>query len=344
VPPPTPDEEADMTSRSIVVLAVVAVAALAAGLWLAGRQGSSVSGEARAALYPGLESALDSIDAVRVFKAGDQRAVELKRGEAGWTVTERAGYRADEAKLRDLASALADAELLEEKTSIPEKYAALGVEDVSGKDAKGIRVELAGPSSPVNLIVGNPGAGGSSRYVRRAGEAKSWLIDQGLDAPAEPDAWLDKSIADIAADRVQSATVTVKGAKPYTAAKASKEQANFSVEKLPKGKSLRSPSVADAFATALTGLVLTDAQPESAFGTEPAADHASFRTFDGLVVELDGWKRDDKRFVALKASSVQPDAAEEARTLAAKTSGWIYEIPEYRYQSLFKPLEDLLQQ
>ena len=307
-----------MSARKLLVLGIAAVLALAAGLWLAGRQVSSEAGGTRAALYPGLEAELDAIESVRIFKAGDARAVELKRSEGGWTVTERAGYRADEAKLGKLVRAIADAEMVEEKTSNPERYAALGVEDTAGKDAKGVRVELSGPAKPVNLIVGNAGAGASSRYVRRAGEKQSWLIDQALDAPSAPEAWLAKDIVAIESDRLQSAT-------------------------------------------ALSALTLTDVQAKDAFGPEPPADHARFATFDGLVVEVDGWKRDDRRFVALKASfdeaqakrfdtgaaegeakPAAPNVEEEAKSLAAKTAGWVYEIPGYRYDSLFKPIDELL--
>jgi len=276
-------------------------------------------------------------------------------------VTERAGYRADEAKLGKLVRAIADAEIVEEKTSNPERYTALGVEDTNGQDAKGVRVELSGPAKPVNLIIGNAGAGASSRYVRRAGEKQSWLIDQALDAPSAPEAWLAKEFLDIESGRLQSATVTVKGAKPYTAAKGSRDDANFGIEKLPKGKSSRSASVANGIETALSALTLTDVQAKDAFGPEPPADHARFATFDGLVVEVDGWKRDDRRFIALKSSfdeaqgkrfetgaaegeakPAAPDVEEEAKSLAAKTAGWVYEIPGYRYESLFKPIEELL--
>ena len=64
------------------------------------------------------------------------------------------GYPADAAKVRKLLLALAEAKPVEEKTSNPANYAALGVEDVSSADATGVRVELEGTAQPVNLIVG----------------------------------------------------------------------------------------------------------------------------------------------------------------------------------------------
>ena len=58
-----------MTSRKLSILAIVAVIAVLAGLWLAGRQTSPPSTES-AALYPDLKAELASITAVRIVKAG----------------------------------------------------------------------------------------------------------------------------------------------------------------------------------------------------------------------------------------------------------------------------------
>lgn len=370
-----------MTSRKLLILSLAALIAVGAGVWLAARHSSSGADE-QALLYPDLKQQLSAVQAVRIFKAGEARAVEIVRNDDAWTVTERAGYPADAAKLRKLLRSLADAKLLEEKTSNPESYKSLGVEDVKTPDASGVRIEASGAPTQVNVVVGKSGPGSRSHYVRRAGEQQSWLIDEYLDTSATPDAWLRKEILDVSADRIQSATVTIETQKPYTAAKSSRADADFAVAQLPKGKQLASPSAANGVASALTSLTLTDVQPASAFaGVAPAAG-ARFTTFDGLIVELQGWKRDDKRFIAVKTShdpqlaerfkpaaeaedkkqdaadktgapsdkradaakaqEKQPNAAEEAKTSNARLAGWVYEIPEYKYELMFKPLEELL--
>jgi hypothetical protein len=373
-----------MTSRRLLILCIAAVVAIAAGVWLAGRQGSSGSGAEPGALYPGLKEQLNSVSAVHLYKAGDARVVELQHAGDTWTVGERDKYPADESKVRKLLIAIADAKLYEEKTSNPEQYATLGVEDTKGASATSLRIELVGTAKPVDLIVGKQGAGARANYVRRAGESQSWLINSSIDTSATPEAWLRKDIIDVSADRMQSATVETKGAKPYAAAKATRADANFAVEGLPKGKSLSAPSAANTFATSLTSLSLADVRAASAFQSTPPAAHATFKTFDGLVVDVDGWVQDQKHYVALRpsfdaaqaahfkvatapadekkpaegtkddkkeattakpAEAPKPAAAnveEDAKKAAAKLAGWVYEIPDYKYESIFKPVDELV--
>jgi hypothetical protein len=364
-----------MTSRRLLGLIVVALIAIGAGVWLATRQASTSGMQERVALYPELKQQLDAVKSVRIYKPGDIRGVEVVRQDRGWGVSERAGYPADESKLRKLLRGLADAKVDEEKTSNPAGYKSLGVEDVSDSTATGVRLELIGQQTPVNLIAGKSGMGAESHYVRRAGEAKSWLVDKTIDTSASPDAWLSKDILDVSADRVQSANVAVKGQKTYTAAKSSRADAGFSVADLPKGKKLSSPTAANGFSTVLSALTLADVQQASAFEGQPPAAHATFTTFDGLVVQLDGWSRDDKRFVAVKtaydakiaerfripttpkddktsagdaksaaapAAPKTPNVEEEAKMANDRLAGWVYEIPSYKYEQIFKPLEQLL--
>jgi hypothetical protein len=367
-----------MTSRRLLILGIAAILVIVAGVWLAGREGSSGTSAPTGALYPDLKAQLDAVNAVNLYKAGDARVVELVRKDDVWKVSDRDGYPADEGKVRKLLIAIADAKIAEQKTSDPQHYATLGVEDTKGASATSVRIELVGTPKPVDLIVGKQAVGARSNYVRRAGEAQSWLVDTTIDTSAPADAWLRKDIIDVSADRMQSATVTAKEGKPYTAAKSTRADQNFAVTGLPKGKSLSAPTAANSVAMALTALSLSEVKPASAFQSTPPTAHATFKTFDGLVVDVDGWVQDQKHFVALHPSfdaaqaerfkvatapapekkdetkkdeakkdttppqPAAPNVAEDAKKAADKVAGWVYEIPDYKYESLFKPVDQLV--
>ena len=68
-----------MTSRRLLILIVVAIVAVGAGVWLAGRQSSSGSTSGTDMLYPELKGQLNAVNAVHIYKAGDARVVELKK-------------------------------------------------------------------------------------------------------------------------------------------------------------------------------------------------------------------------------------------------------------------------
>lgn len=419
-----------MTSKKLLILSLAAILVVAAGLWIAGRQ-ASPGGSVQDLLYPQLKEQLGTASAVRLFAAGDTLAVELTRqDESGtaspeaagirqdgapapgvrkdmhWGVAQRAGYPVDGTRLRKLLLSIADAKIAEEKTSDPERYASLGVQDLAA-GAGGVRLEI--DPGPVNLIVGKRGAGAQSNYVRRAGEPQSWLIDAAIDVPTTPEDWLYKDLLDVSADRIQSAAVTLQGAQTYTASKATRADADFKVEGLPRGKKLSSSSAANSAATALVGLSLDDVQPAATFAAGAADARAEFRTFDGLIVSLDGWQRDNRHFIAAEVSfdpeqaarfmpvstsdadspearqAETPDDAQgddrdparsdaanntpeagagtaavtdrgtpagdpagngevarQAQALQARLAGWVYEIPDYKYEGIFRPAEELL--
>jgi hypothetical protein len=385
-----------MNTNKLIILIAVALAAIGLGIWVSSER-SSQEETSSAALFPDLKKTINDATAVRIFTAGDKQAVEIVRKDSAWIVSERHGFPADDTKVRKLLLSVANAKLREEKTSNPENYASLNVEDVSAEDASGTRVEVAGVQPSVNLIVGKPGTSLDTQYVRKAGEKQSWLVDAGFDTTSEPQDWLRKTLFEISADRIHSATLQAKGAKPYTAAKNAKADADFSIAGVPKGKKLTSPSAANTLASAFTGVALSDVRPVAEFDDPPDVT-ATYQTFDGLVLEIKGWSKDDKRYLAgqarfdqaladrFKASSepaeskdastqktaeaataktddadepradkadepakpsaaapaAAPNVAEEAKSLNEKLSGWVFEIPEYKYNTIFKPLDDLL--
>lgn len=373
-----------MHTKKLIILASVAVVAIGLGIWLASERAAQTESSVNV-LYPEFKQSVNEVSAIRIFTGGNERAVEIARKDSNWVISERNDYPADDAKVRKLLLNLANARVQEEKTSNPDNYATLGVEDVTAEDASSVRIEISGATPTVDLIVGKQGPGLESQYVRRSGEAKSWLIDKDLDTSSTVNDWLSKEVLDISADRIQSARIEASGAKPYSAIKNSKTDADFTVEGLPKGKKLSAPGAANTLATALASVTLSDVQPADTM-KDSAADKAVYQTFDGLVVELHGWAIDDKRYVAFQSrfdqaladrfkvpsepaaetpASDKPasdkedakdskdaqkdapanaavDGAQHAKTLNDRATGWVFEIPEYKYETIFKPIGELL--
>jgi hypothetical protein len=89
-------------------------------------------------------------------------------------------------------------------------------------------------------------------------------------------------------------------------------------------------------------LTLDDVQKAGVSGDTPRS-HALFSTYDGLDVEVTGHKDGARSLIAISAHATGAQSQSAAQKLTARLMGHEFEIPDYRYAAIFKPLEELLQ-
>ena len=292
-----------MNRRTLTALAIAAALALLAAIVLQHSQRpASDTGEQSARLVPELHEHVNDVGKVIVTGAGGTVLATLDRGVNGWTLAEKGGYAVDTGKLRDLLLKLADARTLEQKTANRDRYAALGVEDVSAKDAKGVLLELDGLAQPVKLIVGNAGPRGNGSFVRRADEAQSWLVSPALTIEKNPADWLRKDLADIAASRVASVSITRPDGSHVGVHKEAEGDASFRLDEVPKGREPAEAFTLDAPASMLAGLRFDDVLPARDAMPPEDALKARFALFDGIVIDVTAWPKDGRDFAQFTAS------------------------------------------
>ena len=310
--------------KSVLSLGVIAALAIAVATAIqVGRKPASEGAQVAQPLLPELREHINDVSAVTLTGGGDKPIATLEKGAAGWSVKEKGGYRADAGKLREFLLKLADASLLEPKTQSDKRYAELGVEDVKAADAKGVLVGLAGLAKPTQVILGHYNARSAGTFVRRAGEAQSWLAKGNLSADANVANWLDKALADIPATRLREVVLTAPDGKVVRAYKDQEGDANFKVAGVPKGRELSSEYAANGLGTALAGLRFDDvfAAPDAAPPADGKVNKAHFAAFDGLVVDATAWKKDEKLYarfaVSLDEKAAQAKlAADQAKARA----------------------------
>jgi hypothetical protein len=328
-----------MSARSFAWLLAAGLAVIAFAIWLSSRRHLDRDLAAGALVLPGLEQNVNTVTSVTLHKGDDTHAT-LRRDGSGWSVNERA-WPADITKVRKLLLDLGALNIVEEKTRLPGNYPQLGVEDVSSPKATGTRVDVAAPPHSWALIVGKP-SGAKSGYVRIATAPQSLLAAPLLTVDADPKGWLDHGLIDLSLERVRDVEEQPAEGPAFSASREKKEQSNFSVAPLPKGRQLSGPGAADAIAAALSALTLDDVRKAAAVPDAPHS-RAVFRTFDGLEVELSGHKDGTHSLVRVSARSGAQDTAAEAERLEARFRGWEFEIPDYKYAAIFTPLDQLLQ-
>jgi Domain of unknown function (DUF4340) len=326
-----------MSARRVVLLLAAGVALIGFALWLSSRRHLERAVNAGDLVLPGLEHSVNSVTTVRL-RRGDDTHTTLNREGSGWLVAER-GWPADVGKLRKLLLDLGALNVVEEKTRLPANYPALGVEDVSSPKASGTLIEVVSAATRWAIIIGKSSSG-KSGYVRPAGLPQSLLAAPLLSVDADPKGWLVRELIELPTRRVREVEERPLSGPAFRAAR-DKADGNFAVSPRPKGRELSGPGAAEPLAGALTALTLDDVRKGAPPADAPLA-HAVFRTFDGLEVEVTGRKDGTHSLVALSARSTQQPAAPEADKLNARSQGWEFEIPDYKYSALFTPLEDLL--
>jgi hypothetical protein len=164
-----------MNSRTLIAL--LASLAVLVALAIAVSVSQNPAATSGGAFLPDLKGQLNDISRIVVRGGGNKAIATLERRKDGWVVTERNAYPADVGRIRKNLIALADATLIEEKTSNPEMYSRLKVEDITTDSAGGVGLEITAGEKTTSIIIGTTGVGGGERaYARRAGEPASWLV------------------------------------------------------------------------------------------------------------------------------------------------------------------------
>ena len=327
-----------MTTKTLSSLAaLIAVLVIAFLLLDFGSDNSSASDK----LLPALESQMNDVTSV-VIRNGNGSVTVEKSGDA-WTIAERSGYAANIGALRDLLLAIADAKILERKTSNPDKYHLIGVNDPSDDGSESVEVVITGDEFEHTVLLGIT-AQSSYRFARLSGQAQSVLIDQDPDIPDDAAGWLADELVDIGAERVQQVFISHADGEEVAIEKSSPDAANFLVTNMPDGRELSYPTVANGIGAALAELTVDDVRSAPAQESTPVTT-IIIRTFDGLQMDVAEYEDGDVSwlsFLAAAADIAETDVQDEATRINSRVGGWRYVIPDHKAGLLGRRLDELL--
>jgi hypothetical protein len=279
---------------------------------------------------------------------GDQKTTLLRKDDA-WSVEERGGYAADTTKVRQALLALADLRYVEPKTAKPESYGRLEVEDAGGKDSKSTLVTLADGKGALlgEVIVGKHrtdqlGGGEGGVYLRKSGNAQSWLADGNLDLAGATAAWLDKKLIDLPVAQVKQAVLTQPDGTKLTLTR-DKPEDKLRLVEMPKDKKLKYESVLDDAAGPLGALQLDDVRPAKDFEfPKDGVAKAQFVSFTGLTIAVELADKDGVSWARFTASG-SGDAEKQAADLNTTLSPWVYALSSAKAKTLRDKVDDLVE-
>jgi hypothetical protein len=360
-----------------LVLAVVLVAMA----WKVSTDKAPQTEVTRAALYVGLLDQLNEVARIELRTAKEHTT--LRREGEQWMVASLDNFPAEPAAVKRLLLGLADLQIVETKTSLPENYARIGVADAGdGSDSLQVELHDAKDARLLAVLVGHKREGGqqSQRYVRRVGEPQSYLVNGKVDVSADAITWLDAHIVDIDTARVRRVTIAPGDGAAVTIVKNKALDNFFELKDVPAGKVPRSKALVSSLGSLLLDLRFTHVAAAAGFADAKPLRQTTVQTFDGLVVHIDEFEADGKRYArfdfAYDASLVDATAAGEAAAvkvdepplvpgaepnkpaestapkesveqevarLKARSAAWVYELPDFKQKILTKRLDDLVQ-
>jgi Domain of unknown function (DUF4340) len=337
-----------MKPKSFAALAVVTVFALAIALSTYATQNRWSQAQATGAtLFPGLAAQASNVARIEL-KQGD-KALTLTRDKDRWTITDRAGYPAKSEPVRALLVKLARAELVEGKTRNKDRYALLELEDPTAKDAKSRQLRLLDDKGGViaEAIIGKKrfdafGNSKSGTYVRRPGDAQTWLSNADLDVPVAVRDWVLPGILDIPAAKIAKITIEIPGEEPLTITRDAADATKFTLVAIPDGKKLKEGAGIDAIVRAAGNIELDDVRKPAAAAAGEVST-VKLEADGGLAVTLKLRKEGEDTWVSIEATGAEGDAKKTADEITARAQGWEFKVPAYKAQSILKRRADLFE-
>ena len=309
-------------ARSILILA--AVTAIVVGAVLSVDRESSTAARSGEIVFPGLLDQVNSVARVRV--TGKEGMFTLTRDGDTWVIEEKERYAADPDRVHKLLLGAAGMTRVEPKTSNPELYPKLWLEDPSGEDAKSVRYVLEDTSSAVlaDWVLGDrrPSKSDASRtelYIRVGDDPLAWLVESSVPGGNTIIDWLDRMVARIDRERLRSAEVLHADGTAIAVSKSLPTDIDFSLQDLPEGREVDSQYRINDIGRFLEDLRFEDVAPSSSLDFSESLDkRMQITTFDGLRIHLETVMRDGDAWAKLRAELDEglieraEDGAEEA--------------------------------
>jgi len=338
-----------MKPREFAALAVITVVALAIALTTYTTQNRwaqvKVSG---AGLVPGLAAQASRLARIEI-KQGE-KSLTLARDKEVWSLADRGGYPAKPEAVRALLIKLAGAELVESKTRNKDRYALLELEDPAAKEAKSRLLRLLDDKGGViaEAVIGKKrfdafGGNKSGTYVRKPGDAQTWLSNADLDVSLNVRDWVQAGVLDVPAPKIAKVTVEIPGEQPLVIARDSGDATKYALVGLPEGKKLKEGAGIDAIVRAVGNIDLEDVRKSAAAAPPGDVSVAKIEADGGLAVTLRMRKEGEDTWVSLEATGSEGDAKKSSDDITKRTQGWEYKVPAHKAQSILKRRADLFE-
>lgn len=297
-------------------------------------------------LFPGLAQEVADLSRLRV-KTPSYELVMEQHG-AAWVAADRGDYPLRAASVANFLTGLGELRLVEAKTSNPDLYARIGLEDPNAKGAGSSLVALdRGSASLGELIIGKHAEsigfdplGGT--FVRRPREAQSWLAQGSPTIPPELSGWFDALPVFPSVD-VARVEVSEGGKIVFDAVK---DGDSYKPAPATAGENPVTTQVNDAAVKRLVHAV-----DSGTFEDVVAADKVNFagnarsvhfELANGVAIDITIGDRDGRQWVRyIPTAMAESSAAAQVRDFGDRGKSYAFALPDYQLSALTIGVDEL---
>ena len=344
-----------MKQQRLIPLAALTAALLFAAIYVSYRAAPQTDVDA-ALLLPELKPRINDIDRLQIRGGGE--TVTIARQGGVWVIAEMGDYPALFDKVKHTVLAAAELKLLEEKTANAALYHRLGVQDIdadNGGDHSHLLTLSAADADIAALIVGKRRHSSSPSdqpglYARRPDGGPALLAAGRLEVTSRASEWFEREILNIDSDTVRRLELRPRGKAAVLLIREEKD-ADLTLAQAPEGKTAQAAAVLNQAAALLQGVYAEAARREADLQDASKVSKFHVVTFDGLRIDGELVRRDEKSFALFAASAAAPEpdgddeadtdaAAQQAEELNRRLDGWGYELSQHKADLMSKTMDD----
>jgi hypothetical protein len=319
-----------MRPRQLTLLAIAtaAAAALAGWTWYdsGGRDtDASVAGEL---MFPALAAEGSDLDRIEITAPGYRLALEYRDG--AWVAPEHGDFPVDAAAAARLVTDFAGLRIWEAKTTRPDLYSRIGVED-AGDGAPSERVRFVGADGAAladaivglrsRLLAGFPRGG---TFVRVPGDPQAWLVQGTVTVPNSLGEWIGP-LLQIPGPTVQRIALFDGDRELLSAAR---NEDVYQLASADPAVAAPADQLDDAAMKSMTrGIVAVrpiDVKPIEAVDFAGDGRSVAFETDSGLTLRVRLGDLDGQTWLALEARASAETAEAQATEINARTANWAF--------------------
>ncbi len=335
--------------RLVLITSICAIPVI----FLVVKSGASSISNKNAAFLPTLLNKPEQIS--KIIMQDNKSTLTLEKHENKWHVVERNNYVVLNEKVDELLYSLADLRIIEPKTSNPELYKQLDVNDLSDPNSETLLITITDVYNDniAKLYIGKRetvqlGEQFKERlFVRNVGDEQAWLVQGTIASTNQFSDWVDQPLLGlIDSDQIKSVEIERVDSPKLIITKREQNQEDFELVGLqPKQGMVLDLDAINTVPFEVAELEFKDVQLEKPNLDWSRGLTTTVQTFDGVKISMQLLKQGAEVFAKVIANTAENTPEEMKQKVAAfnqAKKGWVYVLSPEIYKELSLNSSDFL--